>query len=466
MRSTRRLLDRHSFVNRHSSARLGIVIGLVAAAAAASCSSTGDGAGREPDDAGAEADVTTNDDAAVDAGDVDAPPPRRDAAPFDGGPLPITCAAPPCAVSLVTTLGPYDYDYSEGFCALLGDGTVACWGANNAGQLGRGDDAAASGSAIAARVDGLSNVAQLDHTCALDKSGGVWCWGTGPFLRNDAGTATTEPLPIKLDLPPAKSVGIGIDVGCAVVQVDGEDSVLCWGKNTSGQIAPFESDAPTAVLTPRAIAIPPGAPIRKVVVSKTAFLLREDGVAMSWGANILLARTSSLVPDPHPMPIPLAGIASLDLTSDSACATVSGIGYCWGRAVYSYVVFDRRLPEPVVTPEPVVQIATTRAVSTAELGDVINQPQRWCAVGASGAVYCWGYNGGGQAGDGTKKDALDAVKVQGLPERAVEVRATPNATCALLTNGKVYCWGTNYYGQLGNGKMRVPSLVPQEVVLP
>jgi alpha-tubulin suppressor-like RCC1 family protein len=46
------------------------------------------------------------------------------------------------------------------------------------------------------------------------------------------------------------------------------------------------------------------------------------------------------------------------------------------------------------------------------------------------------------------------------------VRTTPDSTCALLVNGKVYCWGSNYFGQLGNRKIREPSLTPQEVVLP
>jgi alpha-tubulin suppressor-like RCC1 family protein len=84
----------------------------------------------------------------------------------------------------------------------------------------------------------------------------------------------------------------------------------------------------------------------------------------------------------------------------------------------------------------------------------------------SGAVYCWGYNAGGQAGDGTKEHAYEAVKVVGLPAPASQVKTTPDATCALLTSGKVYCWGTNLYGQLGNGLLKDPSPVPQEVVIP
>ena len=53
-----------------------------------------------------------------------------------------------------------------------------------------------------------------------------------------------------------------------------------------------------------------------------------------------------------------------------------------------------------------------------------------------------------------------------LPGPAADVKTTATATCALLTSGKVYCWGSNYYGQLGNGRLKVPSVVPEEVVLP
>jgi alpha-tubulin suppressor-like RCC1 family protein len=42
----------------------------------------------------------------------------------------------------------------------------------------------------------------------------------------------------------------------------------------------------------------------------------------------------------------------------------------------------------------------------------------------------------------------------------------PMSTCALLTSGKIYCWGNNFYGQLGHGRIKGVSLVPQEVVLP
>jgi len=411
----------------------------VAASVVVSCS-TEVAISTETPDSGHEASAS---DAGSTPGEEDAAPPPHDAGrSFDGGPLPVVCASAPCAQALVTfsTSG-----FFEGFCALLQDRTVACWGENASGWLGRGADAATY-SPTAARVVGVSNVIQLEHTCALDDSGEVWCWGRGPHLVNDAGTLTSDLTPVRLSLPPATLIGIGTSVGCAL----SDGHLLCWGANSEGQIAPLDS-APSGSLGVREVELPSGAPIRQIVIGAATFLVREDGSVLSWGANPPLARVSSLNPDSFPKPIELEGVSSLDVVQSNTCATAAGTGYCWGQSLSS-APLDRALPEPVVTPEPIVRIATSG-------------PLRWCAVGASGDVYCWGTNASGQAGDGTKEHANEPVRVK-LPGPAADVKTTPEATCALLTSGKVYCWGSNFYGQLGNGKPKVPSVVPEEVVLP
>lgn len=457
MRCTTRLLER---------SRLGVLavaIGLMAAAALASCSSSSDEVESEDPADAAAADGSSLSEAAV----VETGPPGPDAALFDGGPLPIDCAAPSCAVALVTTRGASASDPAEGFCALLRDGTVACWGAGKAGQLGRAADAGLADSARAERVSGLGGVVSLDHTCAVDGTGAVFCWGTGPFLRSPTEATSTEPLPVKLEIPSATRVAIGDVAGCALV----DGGVVCWGSNRHGQIAPFDSAPSSAVLSARAVAVPGGPPLRDVVVGNASFALRTDGKVASWGANPPLARVSSLFPDPHPLRTVLSGIMSLDVDDDVACATAGGVGYCWGALASGTEEpsrpprLERALPGRVAAPEPLVQIATAR-IRVGPSGAASVDPQRWCACAGSGAVYCWGENAGGQAGDGTKAYAHEAVKVVGLPRPAAQVKTTSGATCALLTNGTVHCWGTNLYGQLGNGKITVPSLTPQEVVLP
>jgi len=441
-------------------------VALVALGAVASCASEREEGARADDsdaigaDAAVEGGKTTP--ALPPRGDAASPTPpttdggTADASTFDGGPLPITCASQWCARSLVTTHGGYDGDPAEGFCALLDDRTVACWGANSAGQLGRG---AGGASADAARVTDLTNVTQLDHTCALDTLGAIRCWGTGPFLRNGAGGVSTEPVPFQVDLPPATRIALGVDVACAVV----DGSVVCWGANAS-RVVSAETTTP---LANREVVLPTGAPVRDLRVGTAAFAVRTDGETVSWGAKALAGRVTSLTNDPGPYPMALRGISSIDVTHDTACVTAAGTGYCWGLAMTSIVWppthLYRYLPLPVVAPEPLVQIATTRSVS--ENWTVVH-PQRWCAVSATGEVYCWGNNHAGQVGDGTNGHAYDATLVTGLPAPAVEVRTHVSSTCALLTTGDVFCWGSNDYGQLGSGTIGTPSLTPQRVELP
>jgi alpha-tubulin suppressor-like RCC1 family protein len=77
------------------------------------------------------------------------------------------------------------------------------------------------------------------------------------------------------------------------------------------------------------------------------------------------------------------------------------------------------------------------------------------ALGSDGQVYAWGGNASGQLGDGTTSDRSRAVLVQ-VGEIPVgvslqQVSAGGSHTLGLGSNGQVYAWGANEYGQLGDG---------------
>lgn len=73
--------------------------------------------------------------------------------------------------------------------------------------------------------------------------------------------------------------------------------------------------------------------------------------------------------------------------------------------------------------------------------------QHTCMAAEDGKVWCWGDNFWGELGDGTVEDGTHPVMVRGLPGTAVDVSAGYAHTCALLDSGEAYCWGNNSGGQ-------------------
>ena len=69
----------------------------------------------------------------------------------------------------------------------------------------------------------------------------------------------------------------------------------------------------------------------------------------------------------------------------------------------------------------------------------------------SGEVFGWGFNKYGQLGDGTAKDRKQPQLIYGIPGKAVKIVTGSNHSLVLLENGEVYGWGSNNYGQLGDG---------------
>jgi len=85
---------------------------------------------------------------------------------------------------------------------------------------------------------------------------------------------------------------------------------------------------------------------------------------------------------------------------------------------------------------------------------------------SNGKMVACGGNGDGELGDGNFTDRTRPVTVTGLPSSPIKaITAGPSTSTALLTNGQVWNWGNDNFGQLGDGST-LSSPVPVRAALP
>jgi alpha-tubulin suppressor-like RCC1 family protein len=125
------------------------------------------------------------------------------------------------------------------------DGSVRCWGANEAGQLGDGTLADRSRpTQVLGIVGAVSIVAEGSRTCAVLGDGTARCWGLferhsigcmGPRLNcADSVSASEEPTPRVLPIQRVAELRLGDHHACA--RIEGENGVHCWGANGAGEL--------------------------------------------------------------------------------------------------------------------------------------------------------------------------------------------------------------------------------------
>jgi alpha-tubulin suppressor-like RCC1 family protein len=171
------------------------------------------------------------------------------------------------------------------------------------------------------------------------------------------------------------------------------------------------------------------------------------GGAYCWGWVWFGPPTPSVAGSYQTLPLPVTGeltFASVDAGLDHACGlTTAGAAYCWGSNMAFGELGAGDIGNLVFAdPQPVSggQIFTSLTVGH----------YHTCAMTAAGAAYCWGSNGEGELGVGS----ID-VNPHAAPSpvsgalRFASVSAGYEHTCGLTPGGVAYCWGSNFYGQLG-----------------
>lgn len=121
-------------------------------------------------------------------------------------------------------------------CALSNDGTVQCWGANTAGQLGGGNQSARAGPTVVKGLSGITAIASgCSHSCAIKSDGTAACWGSNQNGQiGDGATSASAPEPKAVaGLSGVEAIAAGCRHTCAVAH---GGKAYCWGDGLRGQV--------------------------------------------------------------------------------------------------------------------------------------------------------------------------------------------------------------------------------------
>ena len=122
-------------------------------------------------------------------------------------------------------------------CALNGSGSVFCWGKNDHGQLGDGSTAQRTEPVEITSLgsDVLALSLATDYSCALKAGGAVWCWGNNSKGQLGDGTLSSRSVPSEvLSLQPENiALSAGSGHACAM---DSMERIQCWGEERFGQL--------------------------------------------------------------------------------------------------------------------------------------------------------------------------------------------------------------------------------------
>lgn len=160
--------------------------------------------------------------------------------------------------------------------------------------------------------------------------------------------------------------------------------------------------------------------------------------------NTVTATVSGFPPvsfDAHPSFV----VGTVAGGAEHSCATtVDGLAYCWGSNTTS------ELGDGTTTP----RTRPTRTSGSTLFQTVAAGRGYTCGLRPDGAAWCWGANSKGQLGVGNTATQGVPAAVQGgvvFGAIALSLASGDPHTCGVATNQQLYCWGSNVYGQLGNG---------------
>ncbi|WP_229131637.1 RCC1 domain-containing protein [Bifidobacterium mizhiense] len=343
-----------------------------------------------------------------------------------------------------------------------------------------------------------------NHSLAVGSDGNVWAWGDNTYGQLGDGTTTTRTTPVKVRTPDRKTYP-DLPEDFTYVQVSGgwfhslalgsDGYAYAWGRNDHGQLGnntTSDSDANSVPVRVRDPASPTDASkgLKAAQVSAGywhSLAVGSDGYAYAWGYNTLGQlgnnNTSNLsfpvrVRDPASPTDASKGLKAAQVSGGglhSVAVGSDGYAYAWGRNTFGQLGNNTSAISstyPVHVRDPASPTDASKGLQVAQVSAGTDYS---LAVGNDGYAYAWGYNYYGQLGNNTTSSKFDGNHIpvhvcdpssptaKGKGLKALQVSAGDYHSVAVGSDGYVYTWGANDYGQLGNDSTAKKKLVPARV---
>ena len=332
---------------------------------------------------------------------------------------------------------------------------------------------------------------------ALQPAAFVWATGQNSFGQLGDGTTTSINSPVEVikevggQQLAANKISAGNTHACAAAIDNNGGQLFCWGRNTYGQLGDNSITHKSA-----AVSVAGGVYWKDFSCGQdhTCALRASDGTAWCWGRGTSgqLGTGAFNVSSSSPVSV-LGGMSfvSIGASDNATCGVLEdGSVYCWGSGYLSgrNTSVNSPVQLPSVSPPsarptnfyigPGVDRDYVKIVKGNTDGGLLGIYGNAAAAGWGHSLmidqddskaWVWGLNNYGQLGDGTTDNKYSPVEIAlGQGRRFRKIDAGDEHTIALDQRAKVWTWGSNAYGQLGDGTTddsAYPTL-PQEIPQP
>jgi hypothetical protein len=390
-----------------------------------------------------------------------------------------------CGGSKTTTTIPQTATVFYAHNLVFRNNTALTMGYNGFGQLGTGN---LTGLAVATVVPntGPVNGGALGgvHTLAFGNRTTVMAWGYNLYGQLGSPLIPTGNTTTSFSATPVRVIGFngatvtGVAAGGLHSLAVAGGAVYGWGYNAYGQLGNHSSDnAATPVKVLDAVGSAPLTGATQVAAGGNHSLALVNGTVWAWGRNnsgqlglpVSVQSTSTA----GPVLLPDAIVPATGTTPASTRARTAIYIAAEGNNSYAladdFTVWawgyngDGELGvDPLVVPFSTTPLQVWKdAARTVQLlaSKISAGGNHVLAMQSDGTLWAWGYNGFGQLGDGKTVDSFLPVQVAGLPvltapAQILDIRAFGDYSMFKSglpgDVGKWYAWGDNGSGQLGN----------------